>query len=393
MYAYFLKFYSSNIVSGLFIAALFTFIACSPGDNRNSLLKNEGSDREVSMIRYAIGFDLFQKDGYQKLNLYRHYNNIADTTCFFLAPNNNPAPGLEKDCSVIRTPVERIALLHASYIGFFEFCNALNQIKAISEVKYVYHDSIYQSARRGDLPEVSFGETLDKEQILALDIDLVITVGWPNSPNKNQQMLEELGIPVLVFSEWQETTLLGRAEWVKIVGALSGKSDQVNAKFDEIVHAYDTLVELAAQASSSPTILCNLPYKGSWYVPGGNSYMSNLFRDAGGAYLWSDDPGTGGLQLDFESVYAKGITADVWINPGTVNSVQGIADSDPRLNDFKSVRSGRIFNSTNRIFRNQANDYWESAIIQPHLVLADLISALHPDLLPGHHLVYFKQLR
>ena len=120
--------------------------------------------------------------------------------------------------------------------------------------------------------------------------------------------------------------------------------------------------------------------------------MSNVLKDAGADYLWSDNEGTGGVQLDFETVYAEGINAEFWINPDFAYSIRDVLDKDERLGDFNALQSGKVFNSINRITRGQANDYWESGIINPHLILADLIAIFHPDVLSDHQLFYYKQI-
>ncbi len=357
-------------------------------DNTKSEIQNTSS----SNIKYSVGFDIEPKQNFKLLHIFRHYNETADTLSYVLANEKAIIPEAYAGFERIWTPVDNIALLHSSYLSYFKFCDAQNRIKAISEGKYVYDDSIYQAIQHGDLIEVGYGGTLDKEQLLASGIDLVVTVGWPNSPNKNQEMLRELGIPMLIFSEWQENTLLGRMEWVKVIAAITGSDSLANAKFDNIVGTYDSLKKIASTSNYAPKIVSNLPYKGSWYVPGGNSYVSNLLHDARGQYLWADDPEKGSLQLDFEAVYARGIGADIWINPDFAHSIEDISDTDERLMDFKAIQSGQVYNSINRTARKEANDYWESGIVNPHLVLADIIHILHPDLLPDYQLYYYKNI-
>ena len=382
------------IPANLLLLCSFFIYSCGQETAKSeiSATNTNANGQRNSPIKYAVGFDLLSEGDHQLLQIFSHYNETSDTTIYVFAREGATLPARYAGYKSIRVPVENIALLHSSYISYFNFCGTKDRIKAISEVKYVYDDEIYNDAQSGKLREVGYGDALDKEQLLTLGIELVVTVGWPNVPNKNQQRLEELGIPQIVFSDWQESTLLGRMEWVKVVAALTGKLDPVNERFEEIVNIYDSLQHLTREIENAPTILCNLPYRGSWYVPGGNSYVSNLLHDAGGRYLWADDKGTGGLQLDFETVYAKGLNADYWINPGFSFSVQDVTDKDQRLKDFSPVRSGKVYNSVNKIARNQANDYWESGIINPHLILADVIHILHPEVLPKHQLVYYKQL-
>jgi len=349
-------------------------------------------DKEI-LVGYATGFDLESLEGGHILHFYRFSNEATDTISMLLLKKGISVPIPYKHLKRIEVPVEKIAVLHSSYISYFDFVGAKEHIKAISEVRYVYDEDIYQNVLNGTVKEVGFGEALDKEQLLALDIDLVLDVGWPDNPNKNSQILEDLGIPQIIIAEWQESTLLGRAEWVKIIAALTGKVEYTEKKFHEIAKAYDSLTQMAQSISETPKIICNLPYKGSWFVPGGNSYMSKLLQDAAGQYLWSDDEGTGGLKLDFESVYAQGIEADFWINPGTAQSIKEIEQKDIRLADFQSVKSGEVYNSNNRIKRGQANDYWESGLVNPHIILADMMHILHPEQMPDHQLVYFRKIQ
>lgn len=377
------------------VFTLVIWLSACQSDNKSFNLDTalQTSEKSKSDIKYAVGFDLEKFEKYKVLHLFRHYNNTTDTLSYVLLENGAHVDKRFQQLVKINVPIQNIALLHSSYLPFFELCETTDLVTAISESKYIYNEKIFNKIATGALPEVGYGESLDKEQILKLGINTVVTVGWPNTPNKSQQLLMELEIPVLVFSEWQESTLLGRAEWIKVIAALTGADELANVKFYEIEEEYNRLKAKASNVSSRPKIVCNLPYKGSWYVPGGNSYMSNVLSDAGGDYLWSDDPGTGGIQMDFELVYSNGINADIWINPGTAKSTNNIIETDERLKDFLPVRNNSVFNYTKRVVRGIANDYWESAITQPQLVLADYIKILHPELLPDHELYYYQQLK
>lgn len=387
------SFYFRSLFWGCVILLLGVY-ACSSkseqhhSDNGIDISMNSGK----SSVDHAVGFDIIHYDDFIILQLFSHYNESSDTLNFILKSKDAVVPPHFLDYRQIITPVNNIALLHSSYVSFFNFCQATDKLSSISEVKYVFDDDIFIAVENGELPEVGYGESLDREMLLSLGTELVITVGFPNAPNKSEQILKELGIPVLVFSEWQETSLLGRMEWVKVVAALTGKTEHANARFREIEKEYHDLLGISNKAATLPTIICNLPYKGSWFVPGGNSFIGNLISDAGGTYLWDDDKGTGAIQLDFESVYAKGINAAFWINPDFASSGLDILDKDERLADFKSFKDKRIFNSNKLMSRGAANDYWESGIINPHLILADMIKILHPELLPDHQLHYYRQL-
>ncbi|NJN26682.1 MAG: ABC transporter substrate-binding protein [Cyclobacteriaceae bacterium] len=371
---------------------VFLFSACNSRSSLNMQHEAESAVQPHSNNEYAIGFDLIQHSSYKILHLFRHYNQTSDTTSYVLWHQGAAVPEQFSAYKSIEIPVQRIALLHTSYLPFFQQCAATDQIKAISEGQYVYDTLMYEQIKSGSLPEIGYGESLDTERLLELGIELVITVGFPNTPNKSQQILEELGVPVLVFSDWQEPTLLGRAEWVKLVAALTGEEALAAAAFEKTKNEYQQLQSLTGTISQKPSVICNLPYKGSWYVPGGNSYVSNVLHDAGADYLWAADPGTGGLQIDYEVAYAKGLEADYWINTDFVDRIEDITGRDERLGDFMPLKNGRVFNNNHRVARGIANDYWESGLVKPQIILADLIKIFHPELLPDHTLYYYKKV-
>jgi len=342
---------------------------------------------------YAAGFDLIREKDFQKLHIYRHHNGGADTISYLLCAENQEQPEEFKNYHRINVPVRKIALLHTPYYSYFKVCDAAENIAAMSEAKYLYDQEMYDKVQAGLVPQVSFGESLNKEKLLELGVGLVINVGFPDAPNKELDFLESLGIPVLVFSEWQEPHPLGRAEWVRIIGAITGTQSQADEHFRNTVSEYEKLRKLASSSTNKPEVICNLPYKGIWYLPGGNSYMGNLLADAGASYAWKENRDAGGIQQSFEVVYEKGLEAPFWINPGFSQNIEEVLNNDERLVDFRSVKEGNVFNSTNRLMRGEANDYWESGLVNPHFILADLIQIFHPELQPDYTLYYFKPIR
>jgi len=97
--------------------------------------------------------------------------------------------------------------------------------------------------------------------------------------------------------------------------------------------------------------------------------------------------------LDFEVVYEKAHNADYWLPMR--NEWHALADvirTDDRYKDFAVFKSGLVYNANARLNEKGGNGYWESGLLEPHLILADLIHVLHPDLLPKHALKFYKKL-
>jgi iron complex transport system substrate-binding protein len=136
-----------------------------------------------------------------------------------------------------------------------------------------------------------------------------------------------------------------------------------------------------------------MPFKGTWYVPAGESFVAQFLRDAGADYHWSDTKGTGSLALGFEAVAPVALKADYWLNLDNVDSKADVAAKDNRFTSFRPFQTGAIYNYNRRINDLGSNDYWESGSMHPDLILADLIRILHPGLLPGDSLYYYKQLK
>ena len=130
---------------------------------------------------------------------------------------------------------------------------------------------------------------------------------------------------------------------------------------------------------------------GNWYAPGGRSFLARLIEDAGGQYFLKDNEDTGGVTLDYETVYEAASGADFW---RIVNSHEGewcydvLAAQDKRYTDFKAWKNhGVIYCNMKEVA------FYESMPVEPEVVLADLIYALHPSLLPDHTPRYYRLLR
>ena len=140
-----------------------------------------------------------------------------------------------------------------------------------------------------------------------------------------------------------------------------------------------------------PVVLSGEMRGGNWYAVGGESFLAQLFKDAGADYFLKNDKRSGGVTLDFETVYNQGDEADYWriVNsyPGTF-SYEALKEQDPRYVDFRAFREKGI------IYCNMKDTpFYESMPTEPEVVLADLLHIFHPDLLPDHTPVYYARLK
>jgi iron complex transport system substrate-binding protein len=344
-------------------------------------------------IQYSKGFTIEYFEHYKLVKIINRFSDKSDTLKYVLVQRGTPAPADLPGAMVIQIPVQKMMVTSSMHVGMADFAGAADVITGLAESKYVTCPTVRKNIAAGKVVEVGNGSGMNHELIISMKPDLLMTMGSPDAPFSRYQPLIGAGIPVMMNAEWLETDPLGRAEWVKLMAALLNKEDEVNRKFDTLVKEYNRMKALAAAVKQKPGVVVGMPFKGSWFVPDGDSYLTQFLLDAGAAYHWSNVVKTGSLALDFETVAPIALKADCWLNMGSAQSKAEIAATDQRYTQFNSYRKGMLYNCNKRTNDIGANDYWESGAVNPHLVLADLISIFHPDLLPGHQLVYYKQLQ
>ena len=354
------------------------------------------SDKPVAAkttIQYSKGFTIEYFENYKLVKIVNRFSDKTDTVQYVLVQRGTPAPANHSGAMVIQVPVQKMMVTSSMHVGMADFADAADVITGLADSKYVTSPAVRKNMAAGKVIEVGLGSAMNHELIISTKPDLLMTMGSPDAPFRGYQQLTGAGIPVMINAEWLETDPLGRSEWVKLMAALLNKEELVNRKFEALVKEYNRIKELAATVKQKPEVVVGMPFKGSWFVPDGDSYITQFLKDAGATYHWSNVIKTGSLALDFETVAPIALKADFWLNPGTSDSKADIADKDQRYTRFNPYQKGTIYNNNKRTNDIGSNDYWESGACNPHLVLADLITIFHPGLLPGRQLYYYKQLQ
>lgn len=148
-----------------------------------------------------------------------------------------------------------------------------------------------------------------------------------------------------------------------------------------------------SKTSKRPSVLLGLPWKDTWYISPGNSYISKLITDAGGKYLWNDTESEFSMPYGLENVYIKAVNADYWLNIGSVNEKNEIIAVDSRLGELAVYKNDRLYNNNSRINESGGNDYWEYGSVNPQMILHDMSVILHPDFFNDHNLYFYKNIK
>jgi len=354
--------------------------------------QNQNTDR-IKSNKYAQGFRLIKNENITKLSVFNPWEKAENISVdYYLHPKGSLLPDSLSDQKVIKTPVKRVVCLSTTHIAFLNELDEINSIVGISGSQYVSNPKLRKRIEAGEVPDVGYGQNLNYEQIVSQQPDLVMVYGVGSEVTSFTQKLEEMGIPVILIAEYLEENPLGKAEWIKFIGALFEKEKKASTFFSQVEEEYLELKQLAAGETNQPKVLVGSPYNDTWWVPGGNSYMANLIADAGGDYLGKDNQSNESFAISFENALVWGSQADVWINMGNLSSKKEISDTDERFKNFNVFNEGQIFNNIKKLNPHGGNEFWESGTVNPHLVLRDLIHIFHPNLIQ-EEMIYYSEIK
>ncbi len=268
-----------------------------------------------------------------------------------------------------------------------------NTIAGMSGTAFIYSEDLNSRAKEGLINDVGYEANLNKELILKIMPDITMIYGVGSESSGYVGKIEELGIKVIYNADYLETDPLGKAEWIKLFGALYCKENIADSIYNAEVASYNDLKHFIADSiQTRPRVLLGLPFRDTWFISPGNSFISKLITDAGGDYIWKDTQSSVSMPLGLENVYLKALDADYWLNIGAVSAKREIPAVDQRLSELPCFRNGKLYNNNNRITEAGGNDFWESGAVYPHLILKDIASILHPGLFPGDNLFFYRKI-
>jgi len=334
-------------------------------------------------------------DGYIKVTVRNPWQNTSGTEhVWCLIPRDSSIPQGISEQQVIRVPVRKMVCMSTTHTAMMRALGADSLIAGISGSSLVYDSVIRQGIGSGRIRDVGYEGSLNRELIISIAPDLLMAYGVADPSSGSTARLSDLGIRVFYNADYLEEHPLARVEWIRLFGLLTGR-ERIADSIVRVVSASYT--ELASKVSEStgqrPGVLLGAPWEDVWYVSPANSYIGKLIEDAGGSYIYSDMTGANSVPLSVESVFRRAADAGIWINPGSAGSLDQITAADPRMASLPLFSKGQVWNNRKRITEAGGNDYWESAVVRPDLLLKDLVSILHPELLPGYEQLYYKRLK
>ena len=298
--------------------------------------------------KYATGFAITETDSGTVVEVFQPYKRLC-----------------------VREPLHRIGTMSTVQVGFLYAIDAMNSLVAVCNPELIY------TPLKGD--EIDLGDSMkpSAERALQAGLDMLLAVNYGQYDNLEAVRLEKLGIPLIYINEWQESSPLARAEWIRVIGALTGRLHQADSVFHEVETKYNGLI---TKSQEPIAIMSGNNFRGTWYVPSGKNYLAYLFKDAGAAYPFYDDERETSIPLTIEETLRYFHDADVWVGDGG-NSLAELAQLDEKHTWFKAYQEGRVYNWRKQTKAGGPNNFWERGVVHPEEMLEDVIHILNnaPD--------------
>ena len=372
-------------ISAFILASLLLLVSCV--SNKKTSL--EAFNQDIYTPEYASGFKILGADNVQStlIQVFNPWQGAKDVEMsYFISRNGEQAPAGFTG-PTIPAGAKQIVCMSSSYIAMLAALGQAARFLAVSGIDYVSNP--YIIAHKDSIKDM--GPEMNYELLLGLKPDVVLLYGIGDAQTAVTDKLKELSIPYMYVGEYLEESPLGKAEWMVALSELTDSREKGIEIFSEIPKRYQTLKDLTASVEQRPTVMFNTPWNDSWIMPSTKSYMAQLVNDAGADYIYKENTSNSSAPIGLETAYGLIQKADYWINVGMASTLDELKAVNPKFTDAKSVREKTAYNNNLRLTATGGNEYWESAVVRPDIVLRDLIHIFHPELV-SDSLYYYRHL-
>ena len=372
-------------ISTIALLCLF-FLASCISRNKTSL---EVFKQNIYIPEYASGFKILGAENFAStlIQITNPWQGAKDITMsYFVSRNGEQAPA-GFNGPIIPAGAKQIVCMSSSYIAMLDALGEINRIVGVSGIDYIANP--YILAHKDSIKDL--GPEMNYELLISLKPDVVLLYGIGDAQTAVTDKLKELSIPYLYMGEYLEESPLGKAEWMLVLSELTDKREEGMEIFREIPKRYYALKTLTDSVKQRPTVMFNTPWNDSWVMPSTQSYMAQLVTDAGADYIYQENKSNSSTPIGLETAYKLIQKADYWINVGMASTLDELKTVNPKFVDAKAVREKTVYNNNLRTTPTGGNDYWESAVVRPDVVLRDLIHIFHPELV-SDSLYYYRHL-
>ena len=295
-------------------------------------------------LTYAKNFSIDYYDGGYKLL------TIKDGTQILIVPKGKEAPdNLDESIIVLQQPVNNIYLVSSAVMDMFRELNAFDTIGfSAQKAENWYVDGAKDAMENGDILYAGKYSSPDYELLVSKKCSLAIENSMILHSPEVKEMLEDFDIPVIIEYSSYETDPLGRVEWIKFLGALTGKEEEAEKAFEKQTEIVKHVT--ATKKTDKTVAFFYITSNGLVQVRQSNDYIPKMIELAGGRYIFEnlgDDSKRSTMNMQVEEFYNKAKDADYLIYNSTIDggvkTVDELIEKCSVLSDFKAVKSGDVW--------------------------------------------------
>lgn len=323
----------------------------------------------------------------------------GDKTVAMLARKRSTGARCTTD--TVRTPVERSAVFIAPHCQLMYELGCQQTIRGVCDLDYINIPDVKKRAAlsgntsaQNSIVDCGSSMAPDIERIIALKPEAILLSPFENSGGYGK--LDKLHIPIIEAADYMESSPLGRAEWMKFYGMLFGNEEEkvkredgksngisgscepkADSLFAKIEKEYLKLKAEAARYPKGLSILTERKTGNVWYVPGGQSTIGILLKDANARYIFEDDQHSGSLAMSPEQILAKGKQVDVWAFKYFGGAPLSQAQLLQEYDGYKALAAfsrGNIYQVDTSMV-----PYFELTSFHPELLLREFIILAHGE--------------
>ena len=325
--------YFRTLLVGLSALFLLSLPACQGGGSKasqtDSVSQQSSEDFAYAVtFTHAKGIRVENHPDYKRLILI-HPDEGHELATYILYPRGKERPKLSTEpTEYVPVPIQSLACLATPQVGALPLLDAVDLLVGVGDPDYVSEEPLRRRIEAGKVETIAKGMAKDIERIALL---------------RPEVLLQDL---------------MGEQDQDKALSPLYGQD-----------------------------------YQGAWYLPGAYSYVADMLQDAGLRAEVTPDVVTG-KPVSLEYIFAHHRGDKIWIAQpmSQIRTLQDFLALNAHYKDFEAARSGKILVPNKRVSALGGNDFWQTGVYRPDLILKDLIRLTRPDLLPDYEPVYWMEL-
>ena len=337
-------------------------------DSADVTQEETASASDIGEAPELSGLQYLSKDGNEYARgfaIYRYENEytvlaIDDGRSYLIIPEGAEIPKeTTEDLIILRRPLNRIYLAASAVMCQFDEIGAVdNVILSGLEKDGWYIEAAREAMEKGTLEYGGKYSAPDYERIVASGVNLAVESTMIHHTPKVQEKLEKLGIPVLIDRSSYESEPLGRSEWVKVYGLLTGREDEAAKAFEEQKGYVEELSHKEEEGSEPKTVaIFSINSTRQVVTRGAGDYFGKMVEITGGTLKTpATDKGRATQTVSMESFYASAEQADILIYNASIEDapedLRQMCAKDSILTQFRAVQEGNVWCMRSSLYQN-----------------------------------------